>query len=443
MSVNDTTLSVADIATSDSTRYVGRRKLSFAAGDSLNGYAEWRGGIGDLTQGMHADDFNDVGPDRWRSTGAPRLDYTLPRASDGFHFNRVEGVFTGFGAKASLRDLAPGVVIRANAGWAWAEGTARGRLSVERTRGPWTIEARGGRSMDNTNDFRVPFDSGNTFGALFGSQDPYDYVDRSSATLAAVRRIGARKMLVRTEVGVADDRYRPSQYVRGPFGGAAYRPNRGVDAGSYVRSAATIEWHPDISAEFVRPGLGARLYYERGDGTLTFQRIEARIVGRRPIGPFVAVARGDIGTVLGDRVPAQQLFELGNQQNLPGYGDKEFAGTRAAVLRGQLMYNTKYLQQPIRFRRLFLPAVAPSLSVGLQGGWTELPNAAARAAVARLGVQRDSAGVLRPVSRATDGGRASVSAGMRFFGSALFVGATRPIDQPAKWKAQVTFGQPW
>ena len=216
-----------------------------------------------------------------------------------------------------------------------------------------------------------------------------------------------------------------------------------MDEGGYVRTAATIEWHPDVSAEFLRPGIGARLWYERGDGTLSFQRMEARVVGRQLLGPLVVVGRDEVGTVLGNRPPAQQLFELGAQQNLPGYRDKEFAGTRAAVLRGQVQYNTGYLQQPIRFRRIFLPAVSPSVSVGLQGGWTELPNIAARAAALRLGTVRDSTGALSAVSRATDGGRASVSAGMRFFGGGLFVGATRPVDHVAPWKFVVSFGQPW
>ncbi len=443
MDVNDTTLSAASLAAADSTRRLARRRLSFASTDSLSGYGEWRSAIGDLTTGMHADDFNDIGPDRWRTTGAPRFDYTVPRASDAFHFNRVEGVYTGVGIKLSLRDLAPGVVVRANAGWAWNEGTARGRVIVERTRGPVTIELRGGRSLDNTNDFRVPLDSGNSFGALLGSVDPYDYVDRRSATLAVVATLGKRAVNVRGEVGVADDRYRPASYVRSPFGGAAYRPNRGVDQGGYLRSAALVEWHPDINAEFMRPGLGARLFYERGDGTLAFQRVEARVVGRRPFGPFVAVMRGDVGALIGDTPPAQQLFELGRQQNLPGYLDKEFAGTRAAVLRGQLQYNTNYLRQPLRIGRLFLPAIAPALSVGVQSGWTELPNAAARASVVRLGVVRDSSGALLPVARATDGIRASVTAGVRLFGGGFFLGATRQVDQPSPWRALLTFGQQW
>jgi hypothetical protein len=446
MQVNDTTLDAETLARADSLRAVARRRLTFASTDSLARFGAWRNTLGSITEGMHADDFNDIAPDRWRPTGRPRFDLAAPRAADVFHFNRAEGAFTGLGAKWALRDVAPGVVVRANAGYAWAERTGRGRVLAERTRGPWTLELRGGRSMDNTNDFRVPFDSGNTLGAVFGSIDPYDYVSRAGATVAAVRRVGTRAALVRAEVGVGDDRYRPSQYVRGPFGGGAYRENRGVDEGSYVRSAALIEWHPDNSAEFVKPGMSARLSYERGDGTLSWQRAEARITGRKPFGPFVALARGDLGVVTGARIPAQQLFEMGQYQNLPGYGDKEFAGSRAAVLRASLQYTSPFLRNPIRLgRQLWLPAVAPGLSVGVQSGWADAPSDAARSAIDRLNPAYDprSLALFVPVSRPTERVRASVTAGLRFFGNALFLGATRPVDQAAPWKALVGFGQPW
>lgn len=444
MAVNDTVLADETLARADSLRAASRRRLTYATPDSVSRYREWPLTFGVLTEGMHSDDFLDVAPDRWRPYGAPRLDWMVPRAADAFHFNRVEGAYTGFGAKLSLRDVAPGVIIRANAGWAWNEGTARGRVAIERKRGPWLLELRGGRSLDNTNDFRVPFDSGNTFGALLASQDPYDYVDRRSATIAAVRTVGARRALIRTEFGVADDRYSPATYVRSPLGGKAYRPNRGLDEGSYLRSAALIEWHPDVSAEFVKPGVSARLSYERGDGTLTFQRVEARVVGRRPIGPFVAIARGDVGALVGDRPPPQQLFELGEQQNLPGYLDKEFAGTRAAVLRGSLQYTSPFLRQPIRAGRMFLPALAPGLSVGLQSGWTEAPTAAGEASIDRLAViDPTSLALGAPVSRPSDGIRASVTAGLRLFSGGAFIGATRKVDQAAPWKLLVTFGQQW
>ncbi|HYW30044.1 MAG TPA: hypothetical protein VE869_00960 [Gemmatimonas sp.] len=439
IAVNDTTLA-------DSVTIAARtvRRFSYAPQDSIDRYDRWRGPIGYLLEGTHSDDFNDVGPNRWRTTGAPRLDYTTPRGSDILHFNRVEGLYTGAGVKLSMRDLAPGVVLRANAGWAWGEGTARGRASVERTRGPWTLELRGGRSIDNTNDFRNPLDSGSTLGALIGSVDPYDYVDRSSGALSAVRRVGNRSLIARVDLGVGDDRYRGNSYTRGPFGGPRYRANRGVDEGSYVRTAALLEWHPDVSAEFVRPGVGARLAYERGDGTLAWQRTEVRLVARQLFGPFTAVARADGGIVSGARIPAQQLFEIGNNQGLPGYGDKEFAGSRAAIVRAGLIYLSPWLQRPMRIgRRLIFPPVAPGLSIGVQSGWTELPDAAARAAVLRLGTTVDSTGATVPVSRETERVRATVSAGLRFFSGSVFVGAARAVDQAARWKSLVVFGQQW
>lgn len=446
MQVNDTVLDAATLAIADSLRAVARRPLTYASTDSLTRFAQWRNPIGGITEGMHSDDFQDIGPDRWRTTGSPRFDLAAPRAADVVHFNRVEGLFTGLGGKWSLRDAAPGVTVRANAGYAWAEQTVRGRVSVERTRGPWTLEARGGRSMDITNDFRVPFDSGNSLGAIFASIDPYDYVSRNFATLSVVRRVGDRRWLARADVGYADDRWRPSQYVRGPLGGDAFRENRGVAEGGYVRSSATLEWHPDRAAEFVKPGLGARLFYERGDGTLSWQRAEVRVNGRKPVGPLVLIARGDAGIVTGSRIPPQQLFELGKYQNLPGYGDKEFAGSRAASLRGSAIYTSRYLRNPLRLgRNLWLPAINPGLSVGLQSGWTDAPNTAAREAMLGLfpGYDPTLLASWAPVSVTTGRVRASVSAGVRLFGNALFLGATRPVDQAAPWKALVGFGQTW
>lgn len=446
MQVNDTVLDAATLAAADSLRAIARRPLTFAPTDSLTAFARWRNGVGAITGGMHADDFEDIAPDRWRASGPPRFDVTAPRGADVMHFNRVEGLYTGLGAKWSLRDAAPGVTVRANAGYAWGEQTVRGRVHVERTRGPWTLELRGGRSMDITNDFRVPFDSGNTFGALFGSLDPYDYVSRNFGAVGVVRRVGDRRWLLRTDVGYADDRWRRSQYVRGPFGGEPFRENRGVAEGGYVRSSSTIEWHPDRAAEFVKPGMGARLYYERGDGTLRYQRAEVRLTGRQPVGPFVLAARGDVGVVTGARIPPQQLFELGRFQNLPGYGDKEFAGARAAVLRASAIYTTPFLRNPVRLgRNLWLPAINPGVSVGVQSGWADAPSAAAREAMNGLAPGYDPALLASwaPVSVPTGRVRASVTAGLRFFGNALFLGATRPVDQPASWKALVGFGQVW
>jgi hypothetical protein len=95
-------------------------------------------------------------------------------------------------------------------------------------------------------------------------------------------------------------------------------------------------------------------------------------------------------------------------------------------------------------RALFLPAIAPGLSVGVQSGWADAPSDAARAAIAGLAVVNPNAfAVYVPVAVPTGRVRASLTAGMRFFGNGLFVGATRPVDQAAPWKALVGFGQAW
>ena len=437
----------------DSTRGAAdprrRRALTWAARDSVERYAAWHGELGEGTAELHADDFDDVAPDVWRPTGPPRLDVRTERSSDLFHFNRGEGVYTGLGVALRLRDAAPGVTLRATGGWAWSERAARGRVQGEWRRGRWLLGARAGRSLDLTNDFREPFDSGSTLAALLFSLDEYDYVDRRTAALSAARflggaRDGRRPLSVRIEGGLGSDRPVRARLKRGLFAGdSAFRENRGADGGRYLRAAATIEYRPDVNAEFLRPGVGAALRYERGDGDLEWQRMEARLVARRNWRRLTYAARADAGVVLADAPPPQQLFELGQNQNLPGYAYKEFAGDRAAVLRLLAMYTTPFFSSPIRLGSwMVLPSPAPALSAGVQSGWAGTSGAAALASVARLGVRQDpQTGTTVPLSRPSDGIRSSVNVGVRFFGGALFIGAARPVDHRVAWRLSLSFAQ--
>ena len=503
VAVNDTVLPAADLAVNaDSILRRERRRLTRAPADSLGRYAGWRTPLGDATGGAHADDFADVGPAALAPAGPPRGEFFVPRASDFFHFNRVDGPYLGAGARTRFRDLAPGLTLTATAGWAGGARTARGRVELAQRFGAgaraadapgaapgagWTLALRAGRSLDLTNDFRTPLDSGSSFGALLGA-DLYDYVDRRSAGLALWRAAGAaggafgggspaaRALVLRVEAGVAEDRGDSVNVRRSPVGRVRYRPNRGVDAGRYLRSAVTVQWHPDAAAEFARPGLGARLYAERGDpfgapfalGTPAarplgaYTRAEARLTGRRELWAgggggalgrttaFLA-ARADAGLVAGggaDGPPPQQLFELGSAQGLFGYGYKAFAGDRAAAARTLLAVTGPYLRAPVRVWRFAFPAPAPGLAAGAQVGRVEASGAAARASVLRLGFRDDTlgaAGRLLPASRPSDGWRAGVTGGMTFFGGGVFVGAVRPVDgrrdRPQGWRAFVAFGQ--
>lgn len=423
----------------DSVR--ARRRLSFAPADTLRAFTNWQYPLGALSEGLHADDFETIGPDRWRAVGLPRFDWGVPNGADLLRINRVEGVFTGFGARLALRDLSPGTVLRATAGYAWSEGTLRGRVEVQRDRGPWRGLLRVGRGLDITNDFRNPLDSGSALAALTGL-DEYDYVDRRFATAVVQRTIGARQWIWRAETGVSRDDDTPARLTASPIGNTAFRANRHVDAGTYWRNAFTLLWRPDGSAEFLKPGWSARFFAEQGLGDLDFVRLEARLTARRQVGPFTAIARGDVGTLLGDTPPTQQLFELGRSQGLPGFEYKAFAGTQSGAVRGLLLYTAPVWREPIRFgRALILPAFAPGFSVGVQSGITRAPGTASLDAVRRLGLVADSTGTLVPVSRISDGWRSSVNAGFRFFSGSMFLGAARPLERGEKWRWLLTFGQ--
>jgi hypothetical protein len=441
--VNDTTLDPVRLAASrgDSTMPRPRRRLSFDPPAELRDFAAWQAALGDLSDGMHSDDFDSLaGPDRWRTVGLPRFDWGVPNGADFLRINRVEGVFTGFGARLALRDLSPGTIVRATAGHAWEEGAVRGRVEVQRDRGPWRLMARAGRSLDITNDFRNPLDSGSALGPLTGL-DEYDYVDRRFAGVQAQRTLGARQWVWRVETGVADDRDTPARLTNAPIGRVAFRPNQHVDAGTYWRNAFTLAWRPDGSAEFMRPGWSGRLYAEQGVGALDYTRLEARLTARRQLGPFTAIARGDVGALLGASLPTQQLFELGRTQGLPGYAYKEFAGTRAAMTRALLLWTGPWWREPVRAGNLVLPPLAPGASLALQAGATGAPGAAGLAAVNRLGVIADATGALVPVARPSDGWRASASAGLRFFSGAVFVGGAQPLERGSRWRWLVALGQ--
>ncbi|MDQ6611889.1 MAG: hypothetical protein M3Y64_05615 [Gemmatimonadota bacterium] len=440
IAVNDTVLDAVTLAAADSMRAAAHRRIAFASNDSLSKFANWQYPFGSITAGLHADDFNDIGPDRFRPTGAPRFDIAADRLSDVVRFNRVEGWYTGLGGKLALRDLAPGVTLRGSAGWAWSEKTARVRVSIEKRSGNWDVGLRAGRSLDITNDFRAITDSGSSLGAL-GTDDPYDYADRRSAAVSVGRFLLGKQVLLRGDFGVADDRYAATTRVRGLYGNGKFLPNRGVDEGGYRRTAAVVEWHPNTDATVFRSSFTSRLLYERGDGTLTYQRAEIRAVSVGLAGPFTLRTNAYAGQLFGRDLPPQQLFELGEGQNLPGYANKEFAGSRAAVLRSTLMYTSHLLPQRIHItRNYWIPSISPGASIGLQSGWADAPGDAARASVLRLGLIADSTGVLRPVSRVTGNIRATAAVGLRFFSGNVFVGVARAVDRPGPWKLQWSLG---
>ena len=431
--------------TADSAALVEERngiphRTTWAPSDSVSHFGGWAQSLGDATSEVTADDFDDVAPDTWKQTGRARLDISPTKTDNILRYDRVEGLYTGIEANLRMRSVVPGLSAGTVVGWAWTEQTFRGGAHIALRRDPWTVSARGERMLATTNDFILPLNpQSGGLAAMFGSVDDFDYVDRRAASASLTRVLGAvDRGLVTLQAGIGDDRAEQARLAHGLFGGESFRPNRGVAQGRYALASGDLELHPNASGESLEPGIGAALHYEIGRGALDWQRSQLSIFGTKYWGLLTLSVDGEGGAVWGAAIPPQQLFELGGSGVLPGYGYKEFAGDRAALLRTSAFYSFPVWRSPHRlWRTLFIPGFGPGLAAGLQGGWTALSSNAARVAVAQLGT--GSGGI--PVSRATGGFRATLGLGVTLFSGSAHFGFARPLDHQARWQFVGGLGQ--
>lgn len=427
-------------------------RLTMAGADSLERPAQWWTPLGEATGTIRGDDFADVGADAF--TRAPRrLAWRAQRLADVVRFNRIEGWSTGATAEYTPGDSARDVTLRLNGTWAWSEQTVRGRLDIIRrgAREKWRAGLRVGRSLDMTNDFTAPRDSGGALVAALGVDD-YDYVDRTSSTLWLEMNVIPRQATVRMELGAAADHDAQARLTRGLFAGPVpFRPNRGVDAGSYIRSAMVAEWNPGVNAGALATGIGAMLRSDVAIGTLDWHRTTVRLNARADAGSMAYALRVDGGILTSPAPPPQQLFELGGGPAFPGYAYKAYAGDRALAAHARASLRLPFFRSPLRMLGCTcLTSPAPELAVTVHGASLSASGAAAMASIARLGSVGDSIGVAPaapgigdPVSRPTAGVKSSVEVGLRFFGGAATMAVARPLDTGARWRMMFLLGQPW
>jgi hypothetical protein len=427
-------------------------RLTIASRDSLGRPRDWKRPLGDATTGLRGDDFVDVGTPRG-TPGSPAVAWRAQRLADLIHFNRVEGWTTGAAIEAGAPPWAPGLQLRANAGWAWTAQTVRGRVEALQTggSGSWTAGARVGRTLDITNDFTAPWDSGGSLLEALAGVDRYDYVDRRATTLW-VNLDPASAATVTVEVGVGRDESAVARLTRGLWASdVPFAPNRGVDEGRYTRVAVHAGWNQAVSASALVTGFGARVGYEAGSGELDWQRITLRLVARQEIGALAFASRVHGGALFSDRPPPQQLFEVGGEPALPGFGHKEFAGDRALTTEWRVAYRLPVLRSPMRLMGCTcFTAPAPALAVTLHGARVSASSPATMASIARLGSMGDQVGQVPaapgtwiPVARPTGGWLGSLEVGLRFFGGAATLGAVRVNEPGAPWRPRLTLGQTW
>jgi hypothetical protein len=409
-------------------------RTTWAPSDSISSFRDWNVPIGNATAGVAASDFDDVAPDAWKITGAPRLEFVPTNVDNYFRFDRVQGLYTGMEANLYMRSLVPGLSVGAVGGVAWSEKTARGGAHVSLQRDLWTYGLRAERTLPTTNDFIRPFEAqSGGLAALLGSVDDYDYVDRRVALASATRVFGSvENALMTAQLGAGDDRAEHARLQRGLFGSDDFRLNRGVSEGAYALGMVDVELHPGISGDFVQQGVGARLHLEAGRGDIDWRRAELTVAGRKYFGPIAMALEAQGGAVFGSVIPPQTLFELGGNAGLSGYDYKEFVGDRAALFRTYVSYHFPRWRAPRRVRNYVIPGLAPGLAIELQGGWTDLSSNAARVAVRSLGAL--------PVPVASGGMRATIGGGITLFNGSVHIGAARPIDQPAPWKLAIGLG---
>jgi hypothetical protein len=426
------------------------RVLSYASGDSISRYDDWIKPLGSATSNVHSSDFDDLSPDAWRTDGSPLVDVAPAKLDEIFRFDRIEGAYVGAAAGVRFRDAVPGLTTHVYAGWAFDEETPRGGASLRYDRGNWTTIARVDRALATTNDFAAPLEGGSIgFAGLIGVDDQ-DYIDRRTAAVGLTRTIGSiQTALITAEAGISEDRRETARLSHGVFGAGSFRINRGSTEGRYVRAAATLELHPDVTGLFLEPGAGLTASYEIGRGDLNWQRAELALAVRRSFSDVVIAGRAQGGIVLGRDLPPQQLFELGGEGALPGYRYKEFAGDRAAMAGVLASYGLPVLRRPWSLGRgIVLPGLSPGFAVGVQSGWTEASTAGARSAIQLLDPESQhpcGSASTQPcppaLSRPTNGARATVDARLTLLGGLLGFGVARAVDQAAPWRFVFRFGQ--
>lgn len=423
--------------------------LTAARRDSLRRFSAWRSRAGVITDSARDADFGRFRPPQLQTPDHPVVRIQGFHSEDFLRLNRIEGLFTG--AAVIVREAVPGVLLRATAGYAWSEKTVRGGAGARWAHDRWQLEGGVLRRLEVTNDFRDQFDDP-SLGALAG-RDPWDYLDRIGGGVGLSRLVGPgrRGSAARLELAWVDDRA-VTRHMDKSLIGRLLRDNRNISEGSYFRTRLMLDWNPAISPVVARDGVGFRADLEHAAGDLDYTRVEARVVVRRSFRPLFLMVRLHAGAVIADAPPPQQLFELGGPAGFPGYEYKEFAGNRAVLFRTRISYPLPLLDAPIRVGRgITLPALAPAVSFGFQSGLAGTSSAAARAAVASLGVLRNDntrevildpvSGLPRPASVPAERLKTSVDVRVGVFGDALGVGLARALTAGRKSTFFVAIGR--
>jgi hypothetical protein len=401
--------------------------------DSLNAYEGWDHVPTDWPSRYLINDRLDVGPPRFRTSGGPVAFVRAPTTYDFFRFNRVEGLYLGVAGTLFMRDKFPGLALRAGVGYGFWDQEVKGGLVATLRRGPWLAEVTGEHELAIVTKFRDPLDYAMGTRPIF-AQDLYDYADRLIGQVGVGHALEKhRNGIIRADFGVVKDKATPVELQHGPLG-QDYYGNPVVDPGTYFRSRLSLIWREDISSHFARPGIGAQVYLENGQGDFKYTSVNARLVGRANAAGLLFSFVGYGGAVTAPTsIPTQQLFLIGGDFTLPGYDFDQFGGSRALLLTGQIGYVLPFLKRPIPVsKKLALPAINPNINLIGYVGWTGASDIG-QTALNQLGTRVNSDNQVVPYSVTTDGARGSIQLKLGLFGNFLGFGLARTLDADGNW----------
>lgn len=407
--------------------------------DSLGDFRQWTSRADRAVTDFSPSYLFDVGPLPFRPAGPPEFLWRGPTTLEALRFNRVEGLYLGLSGTAYLRDALPGLKIRGTAGYAFWPGLFRGGITATLVRGQWATNLQAMRDLDLTTKFPDPLDYNRGVRALFQS-DNYDYADRLTVGAGETWFFSPRSpSFLTARVDWVKDRRTVADLSSGPLG-QAYTLNPTVEAYEYPRFQLGVNWNPEISSHFIRPGLGLHATYEAGGGDLPYQRIQAGLVVRANFKSVTFTFVGDVGTTISDDPPTQQMFLIGGSGTLPGYDYDQFGGNVAALTRWMLQAPLPFLQSPLKVGAATIPPIAPNLSYRVYNGYAETTDAAADASLAAVGTVVVN-GVSQPFSVPSDGIVSTQEIRLSLFGTLLGFGIARPFESGADWTFTFSFAQ--
>lgn len=355
----------------------------------------------------------------------------VSRPANAIHYNRVEGLFTGAEITVVPGEIAPGLIMRAHLGYAWAERTARGSLRLEKYRERLMVALEGRRALVSTSDFS-PSETFAMLSEVMPTGRP-DYVDRSTITAGVTWLLSqSARTFVSLRAGAGRD-HDATVRTRGLFGtDSVMIADRFAASGNYGIASIDVGVGRPTPLRTLANSVGASVHLEAATGELQWMRLasasQVRVARRR----LVHTTRVDAGIVFSPSIPPQQLFELGGADRLSGYDYKEFVGDRAIVGTSAVEFPLPIMKHATRpLERRGIPPLAPAFAVSIQGGWTDL-SSSHQTSIAQL-----TRGGILPTPAITQGVVGSGGIGLTLFSGALHAGIARPLEAAGSWRPAV------